>query len=303
MAGPKYYKRFRDVCINMIEEYGMNYFKFDGIGKASFKNSGAGKYIDDIDAELQLIAELRKVKPDVFMNVTVGTWPSPWWLWHSDCVWRDGYDWHSTGPGSERQGWIKYRTAVCYKNVVQRAPLYPFSSLKMSGIVLAKIGYPHKPTHDPAVMDANEAELTNDIRIVFGSGICLQELFVSPSLMTERTWDALAEASKWSRHNADVLVDSHWIGGDPGKGEVFGWASWSPRKGILCIYNPSDKPGQISIDAEKAFELPKDSAKSYSVKSPWKEDKDVEAFIIKAAKKHIFKFQPFELKVLEAMPL
>ena len=31
MAGPKYYARFRDACRQMIEKYGVNYFKFDGI--------------------------------------------------------------------------------------------------------------------------------------------------------------------------------------------------------------------------------------------------------------------------------
>ena len=31
MAGPKYYARFRDVCRQMIEKSGVNYFKFDGI--------------------------------------------------------------------------------------------------------------------------------------------------------------------------------------------------------------------------------------------------------------------------------
>ena len=32
LAGPKYYARFRDACRQMIEKYGVNYFKFDGIG-------------------------------------------------------------------------------------------------------------------------------------------------------------------------------------------------------------------------------------------------------------------------------
>jgi len=38
--------------------------------------------------------------------------------------------------------------------------------------------------------------------------------------MRPQDWDALAEAAQWSRSNADVLVDTHWIGGDPAKGEI-----------------------------------------------------------------------------------
>lgn len=29
LSGPKYYDRFRDVCLQMIEKYGVNQFKFD----------------------------------------------------------------------------------------------------------------------------------------------------------------------------------------------------------------------------------------------------------------------------------
>ena len=32
LAGPKYYTRFRAVCIEMMKKYGVNYFKFDGVG-------------------------------------------------------------------------------------------------------------------------------------------------------------------------------------------------------------------------------------------------------------------------------
>ena len=40
------------------------------------------------------------------------------------------------------------------------------------------------------------------------------------------TWP---KQTKWSRSNAmDVLVDTHWVGGEPFKLEVYGWASWTP---------------------------------------------------------------------------
>jgi len=32
LAGPKYYARFRDICLEMIDKYGANNFKFDGVG-------------------------------------------------------------------------------------------------------------------------------------------------------------------------------------------------------------------------------------------------------------------------------
>ena len=80
--------------------------------------------------------------------------------------------------------------------------------------------------------------------------------------------------AKWSRANVDVLADTHWIGGDPSKGEVYGWASWAKRKGILgaCEEDPSDQPVNIAIDIAQAFELPGGAAKWYLFRHPWRQD-------------------------------
>ena len=55
---------------------------------------------------------------------------------------------------------------------------------------------------------------------------------------------------------------------------MYGWASWSKRKGILTLRNPDDRPAEIALDVGQAFELPPDAATKYSLKSPWKEDAD-----------------------------
>ncbi len=121
--------------------------------------------------------------------------------------------------------------------------------------------------------------------------------------MRPQDWDALAEAAKWSRSNADVLVDTHWIGGDPAKGEIYGWASWSKRKGILSLRNPHDKPATITINIGKAFELPRGAARRYSLKSPWKKDINKAAIVLITGGKHTFELKPFEVLVFDARPL
>ena len=73
--------------------------------------------------------------------------------------------------------------------------------------------------------------------------------------------------------NADVLVDTHWIGGDPGKLEVYGFASWMPRKGIVMLRNPDDRPQEFRLDVHSAFHPPGAFAK-FVFKSPWAEDRD-----------------------------
>ncbi|MDH4241474.1 MAG: enterotoxin, partial [Phycisphaerae bacterium] len=124
-----------------------------------------------------------------------------------------------------------------------------------------------------------------------------------PSIMRPQDWDALAEAAKWSRNNADVLVDTHWVGGDPAKGEVYGWAAWSKRKGILTLRNPHDEPGKLNVDIAKVFELPAGAAKKYSLKSPWTKDAGRGAIVLSAGREHTFELRPFEVLVFDAKPL
>ncbi len=302
LAGDTYYTRFREVCTNMLREYQLNYFKFDGIGVGGRPSGTNSEFASDMNALLRLISDLRRVRPDVFINITTGTWPSPFWLWYGDSIWRGGRDWSTHGWGSKRQQQITYRDKETYHNVVLRAPLHPLNSLMTQGVMFANHGLP----------DEN-APLADDIRAFFASGTDCQELYITPSFMRPQDWDALAEAAQWSRSNADMLVDTHWIGGDPAKGEIYGWASWSKRKGILALRNPLDKPGIITIDIGKAFELPAPvlpvqetqvqvpagAIQRYSLKSPWKEDLNSPAVILSAGENHTFELKPFEVLVFD----
>jgi hypothetical protein len=141
----------------------------------------------------------------------------------------------------------------------------------------------------------------SEVRAFFGNGTQLQEMYITPRLMTSENWDTLAEAAKWSRDNADTLVDTHWIGGSPVDREVYGWASWSPKKGILTLRNPSARAQSIEIDPAKAFELPDGAPQNYTIISPFK-DQTVEATELHAGKATTFKLKPFEVLVVEAWP-
>ncbi len=289
LAGRRYYARFRDTCAGMVRDYGLNYFKFDGIGVGGRPAGAPGELARDIDGLLRLISELRRIKGDLFVNVTTGTWPSPYWLWYGDSTWRSGADWRTHGWGSKRQQQITYRDKETYHNIVVRAPLYPLNSLMTQGVMFANHGLP------------NESDgLAEDIRAFFACGTNCQELYISPSLLDPRAWDVLAEAAKWSRANSDVLVDTHWIGGDPAKGQVYGWASWSARKGILALRNPHEKPGKTTLDIGKALELPEGARPRYMLKSPWKEDAGKPAILLSAGAAHTFELQPFEVLVYDA---
>ncbi len=293
LSGPKYYAAFRDVCMEMIRKYGVNQFKFDGTGNVNSVVPGS-RFDSDFDAAIHLIGEIRETKPDIFINLTTGTWPSPFWLIYADSTWRGGDDDSTTGVGTYRERWITYRDAETYENVVQNGPLYPLNSLMLHGLIYARF---HKELDkDPG------NDFRNEIRSYFGTGTQLQEMYITPSLLSKANWDDLAEAAKWSRANEDVLKDTHWIGGDPAWLQVYGWASWTPREGILVLRNPSDKEQTIGIKLEQAFELPPGAAQTYQAKSPWKDDAGNPAISLDANEVHEFHLAPFQVLTLNMTP-
>ena len=293
LSGPKYYKLFRDTTFDMVRRYGVNQFKFDGTGNANRVVPGS-QFDSDFDAAIHLIGELRAEKPSIYINLTTGTYPSPFWLRYADSIWRGGEDHSFAGVGSSRERWITYRDADTYEHVVLNGPLYPLNALMLHGIIYARYakGLDSDPGHD----------FRNEVRDYFGTGTQLQEMYITPSLLTAGDWDDLAEAANWSREHADVLVDTHWIGGDPAQLEVYGWAAWTPKQATLVLRNPSDKPQSIAIDVTHAFELPQGAARVYRARSPWKADAARPAIMLRAGEAHTFMLQPFEVLVLDATP-
>ncbi len=293
LSGPKYFARFRDVTLEFIRKYGVNQFKIDGTGNVNSVFPGS-EFDSDFHAAISLIGEWRAVKPDIFVNLTTGTYPSPFWLRYADSIWRGGDDSNFAGVGPWREKWITYRDADTYAGVVRKGPLFPLNSLMLHGIIYARQA--EHLSDDPAHAFAHE------VHDYFGSGTQLQELYITHSLLTDADWDILAEAAKWSRQNAATLADTHWIGGDPAKLQVYGWAAWSPEKGIITLRNPSDRPQTFSLDVGKAFELPPGAPGKFSGHSPWKADAKQGQIPLAAGKAHELRLQPFEVLNLEAVP-
>ncbi len=293
LSGPKYYAAFRDVCMEMVTKYGVNQFKFDGTGNADSVFKGSA-YDSDFDAAIHLIAELRSTKPDLFINLTTGTWPSPFWLLHADSIWRGGEDDDFAGVGTDRERWITYRDANTYQRIVQNGPLFPLNSLMLHGMIYAR--FRKRLDVDPG------NDFRNEIRSYFGTGTQLQEMYMTPSLLSERNWNDLAEAANWSRANADVLKDTHWIGGDPAWLQVYGWASWTPTKSIITLRNPSNHKQTISLVLQDALELPPGSHQAYTAHSPWKEDASQPALQVNAQQLHEFELAPFQVLTLDLKP-
>ena len=293
LSAPKYYKLFENTCLEMITKYGVNQFKFDGTGNAGTVFPGS-LFDSDFSAAIHLIERLRVQEPNIFINLTTGTWPSPFWLRYADSTWRGGDDHSFDGVGSWRQKWITYRDEQTYRHIVLGGPLYPLNSLMLHGII-----YAAKANH--LGTDPNN-DFADEVHDYFGEGTQLQEMYITPSLLTPQNWDDLAESAKWSRDHEAVLKDTHWIGGDPGKLEAYGFASWTPEKGIVVLRNPSDHAQAFSLDVGTAFELPAHAVRSFTAHSPWAADKAQPEIKLRAGVAHRFELQPFQVLTLNCAP-
>jgi hypothetical protein len=292
LSGPKYYQRFHDVVMKLLNEDGINQFKFDGTGNADSVFPGS-TFDSDFAAAIELIKDIRADKPDTFINLTTGTWASPFWLRYADSIWRGGEDdWHA-GVGTEREQWITYRDQQAYENIVIQGPLFPLNSLMLHGIIYAQMN--KRLNTDPG------DDFANEVHSYFATGTQLQEMYITPSLLGKDDWDMLAAAAKWSRANADVLRDSHWIGGDPGRLDVYGWAAWSPEKSIITLRNPDARSQTAVIDLQRQLELPKAAARLFHVRDVWKSGGDVPAQL-DADRVSTVTLAPFEVLTLELTP-
>ncbi len=293
LSGPKYYDDFRKATLDLVTTQGVNQFKLDGTGNASKVFPGS-RFNSDFDAAIHLIDDLRAARPDLFINVTTGTYPSPAWLIYADSIWRGGQDHAFTGTGSDRQRWMTYRDREEYQNIVIGGPLFPLNSVMLHGLIYSQHarGLDTDPKH----------EFADEIHSYFGSGTALQEMYITPSLLSASDWDSLAEAANWSRANADVLKDTHWIGGDPARLDIYGWAAWAPRKATLTLRNPSDQAQDFALDIRHALELPDDAATTYTAHSPWKSAKTPD-MTLTAGQAVMLHLQPFEVITLDLTPV
>jgi hypothetical protein len=277
----------------MMKNYGVNQFKFDGTGNANQVFPGS-EFDSDFSAAIHLIDRLRQQDPSIYINLTTGTSPSPFWLRYADTIWRDGEDHSFAGEGTKRQQWITYRDGQTYRAVVQKGPLYPLNSVMLHGIIYAQKaeGLDTDPGHDFA----------DEVHSYFGSGTQLQEMYITPALLSQTDWDTLGTAARWSRENAVTLKDTHWLGGDPMQLQIYGWAAWSPSKGIITLRNPGSRKQSFVLDLVGALELPSGVVQTFQVrkicgKSPIK---DAE---LPSPNNVTLELEPFDVITIELKPV
>ena len=312
VAGKKYGAHFTKVCLDMMDQYKVNYFKFDRMGGNSSTGHISGSAANNILAVLRLTEKLRAKDKNVYINATVGTWPSPFWMMFADSIWRQGQDTGIIGgrggvklakgidvkeAGNDRERWITYRDSLVFNRIMTGGSLYPLNSLMFHGVTIGdrSIGNIHPRG------DAGAQSIKNEARIAFAGGSQLQELYITPRLLTKQNWDDIAEAITWSHKNTGVLIDTHWIGGNPDELKPYGYASWNAKKAVLVVRNPRNVEQKFDIEVGSQFELPAKAWKKYIFKPAFKDQRPI-AFKTISGKVKTITLKPFEVLVFDVRP-
>lgn len=286
LSNPDYYATFLAAAENLVKNQHVNgkgtynFFKFDGIS-AQFSavgpdNGDTGN--ENAEGIIRLEQYVREnLKEDIFFNTTVGTWASPFWYQITDATWRQENDHGETGNNSNsRENWITYRDNLVHQNYVTNSPICPINTLMTHGFMLTEFG-------PPAGNPRDYKSVLNELRCAFACGSGMVELYNDYKLMNSieggKLWSDLADLIKWQKANEDVLMDAHWVGGDPwtgSKAEVYGWASWNGVKATLALRNGANQAQKFTITLREAFEIPANIQGSIVLNKPFADQADLE---------------------------
>jgi hypothetical protein len=251
-AGDKYREEFKRKMVGLTRDYGIAYFKWDGFLLACNETDHGhlpGIYSRDalISAFREAMSAVREVNPNIFINITVGTWLSPWWLMYADCVWMQGEDYgyaEQVPSVSPRDKAITYRDAVLWDDLRKQDLLFPVSGMMTHGIIRGSfnlLGGKDEP------LDS----FTNEIVMYMARGVMMWELYLSPDVLKEREWDAIAGTAAWAKEHKDILARTTMILGDPLKREPYGYAHLRGDSGIILLRNPFAEERTVSLSLFK----------------------------------------------------
>lgn len=259
VAGKLYHRLLKKRLVDFIRSEGVSYYKWDGI-QFTCNEAGHG-HLPDIysrravmESVVDLCQSVRAENPDIFLNITSGTWLSPWWLKYANTIWMQGYDYgYSNVPSiSRRDRAMTYRDSVLYDDLERFDFWFPIANLMTHGIIkghLQLLGGELEPLE----------KFSHNALLYFARGISMWELYISPDYLTEEEWDILAQAIRWTKDRFSTLCSTEMIGGDPEQREAYGYVHFSGKKGLVAVRNPFIEPQTVRLHLSESLGLDGDA--------------------------------------------
>ncbi len=252
LAGRNYSQLFKKRVTAMVKNQAVAYFKWDGI-QFSCSEADHGHPVGIysrravMDSTIAMCQAVREANPEVFLNITSGTWLSPWWLKYANQIWMQGYDYgYADVPSiSRRDAAITYRDFVLYDDLVKQDFWFPIANLMTHGIIkghLQKLGGEREPLD----------KFTDNALLYVARGVSMWELYISPDLLTEGEWQAIARSIRWAKDRFEVLKHTEMVGGDPGKRQPYGYLHAAGTRIILAARNPFIRSQVLRVKLDPA---------------------------------------------------
>jgi hypothetical protein len=199
---------------------------------------------------------VRERDPDMFLNITSGTWLSPWWLAIADQIWMGGEDYGAADVPSisTRDSSITYRDLVLHEDFRRNDFWFPVANLMTHGVLKGTIDIGEIGRGEPL------SKFADEVVFYLARGVTMHERYISPDVLSEDEWRVLAEALRWARHRFPLLSRTEMVGGDPNKREPYGYVHFRGRAGILAVRNPDINATAIPVTLDPAHGLDPDAA-------------------------------------------
>ncbi len=252
LAGKNYSSIFKKRVTDFSKE-GIGYYKWDGIQfSCSEPDHGHPVGLFSRRAVMESVIEkcnaVRAVNPNTFLNITSGTWLSPWWVKYANQIWMDGGDYgYADVPSiSARDAAITYRDFVLYEDFKLKNLWFPIANLMTHGIIKGNL---EKLGGESESLD----KFTTEAMLYFARGVSMYELYISPDLLTDAEWNAMSKAITWAKDRFPILQQGEMIGGDPRKRETYGYVHFNGSKGIVAARNPFIVPNTLKVELSPAY--------------------------------------------------
>ncbi len=259
LAGKKYSNLFRKRVTDFVKNDDVGYFKWDGIQFAcSEPGHGHPVGIYSRRAVMESVIDkceaVRKINPNIYINITSGTWLSPWWVQYANQIWMDAADYaFADVPSiSRRDNAMTYRDYALFDDFHIRNFWFPVSNLMTHGIIKGRLENISK--EEPI------DKFTNNTVLYFARGVSMWEFYISPDELTNPEWNALSQSVKWAKSRFDILSSTFMVGNNPALGNTYGYVHFKGDKGIIAVRNPKIESDHLTVTLDPEYRLDENAA-------------------------------------------
>ena len=126
--------------------------------------------------------------------------------------------------------------------------------------------------------------------------------YAQASDLTLERWKILARVARWAKRHEKVFRFSRMVGGDPGRGEIYGFSAYDDGRGTLALRNPGAEARSLEISLADLLGLgDADRRLSFALRGVFGETGRLEG-VWPATKSMRVELPPLKIAVLEVGP-